>query len=70
VHAYLILNLTDEHPKIRAGKTIHKNPKAPMTKYQNNYALTLALNARIDRVTMVPHPGFGCIISLQSRVPP
>jgi len=70
VCAHPIPRLADEHPKIRAGKPIHRNPKAPMTKQQNNYASALNLNARIDRVTMVPHPGFGCIILLQSELQP
>ena len=36
----------------------------------NNSASALTLTARIERVTMVPHPGFGCIVSLISGTEP
>jgi len=70
VLAHPISNFAEEHPKIRAGKNVRRNPKAPPTKHQNNCASALTLNAHIDRVTMVPHPGFGCIISMQSGTQP
>ena len=36
----------------------------------NNSASALTLTARIEKVTMVPHPGFGCVVSLISRKEP
>ena len=54
----------DEHPKIQGGKRICQNPKAPTTMQANNSASALTLTACIEKVTMVLHPGFGCIVSL------
>jgi len=74
IHNFLQLYPTpskpDKYPKTRAGKVIRRNLKAPIIKQQNNYALALTLNARILRVTMVLHPGFGCIVSLNSGIHP
>ena len=36
----------------------------------NNCASAQTLTARIERVTMVPHPRFGCIVSLVSGKEP
>ena len=68
--SYPILGDADEHPKIRGGKRVRRNPKAPTTMQANNSASALTLTARIERVTMVPHPGFGCIVSLISGTEP
>ena len=67
---YPVPSSPNEHPHNRAGKVIRRNPKAPTAKQQNNYASALTMNARIGKVTMVPHPGFGCIVSLHSGVHP
>ena len=64
--SYPVPNDADEHPKIRGGKKVRRNPKAPTTMQANNSASALTLTASIERVTMVPHPGFGCIVSLIS----
>ena len=68
--SYPIPRQADEHPKIRGDKRIHQNPKAPTTMQANNSAFALTLTARIEKVTMVPHPGFGCIVSLLSGKEP
>ena len=68
--SYLVPDKADEHPKIRGGKRICRNPKAPTTMQANNSASALTLTARIERVTMVPHLGFGCIVSLISGKEP
>ena len=70
MRAYPSPSSPDEHPKNRSGKIVRRNPKAPTVKHQNNCASTLTLSARIQRVTMVPHPGFGCIVSLVSCTDP
>ena len=62
--SYPVPDDADEHPKIQGGKRARWNPKAPTTMQANNSASALILTARIERVTMVPHPGFGCIVSL------
>ena len=68
--SYPVPDEADEHPKIRGGKRIRRNPKAPTTMQANNSASAVTLTARIERVTMVPHPGFGCIVSLISGKEP
>ena len=70
VLTYPVPSSPNEHPHSRAGKVIRRNPKAPTVKQQNNCASALTLNARIGKVTMVPHPGFGCIVSLHSGMHP
>ena len=64
--SYPVPYKADEHPKIRGRKRICRNPKAPTTMQANNSASARTLTARIERVTMVPHLGFGCIVSLIS----
>jgi len=70
VQTYPIPSSANDHPKLYANKPVCKNPKAPTIKHQNNCASVLTLNASIQKVTMVPYLGFGCIISLNSRVQP
>ena len=70
VSSYPVPDKADEHPKIRGGKRIRRNPKAPTTMKANNSASALTLTGRIERVTMVLHPGFGCIVSLISGKEP
>jgi hypothetical protein len=60
----------EEHPKIRSGKNIQRIKKAPTTKQANNCASSLILKDQIRKMTMIPHPGFGCIVTLDSGAPP
>ena len=68
--SYPVPDEADEHPKIRGGKRIRRNPKSPTTMQANNSATARTLTAHIERVTMVPHLGFGCIVSLVSGKEP
>jgi hypothetical protein len=68
--SYPIPASPEEHPKIRSGKNIRRIKNVPTTKQANNCASSLTLNGQIRKVTMIPHPGFGCIISLDSGAPP
>jgi hypothetical protein len=68
--SYLIPTSPAEHPKIRSGKKIRRIKNAPTTKQANNYASSLILKGQIRKVMMIPHPGFGCIITLDSGAPP
>ena len=70
VQAYPCPSSPEEHPTNRSGKVVRRNPKAPTVKHKNNCASALTLNARILKVTMVPHPGFGCIVSMASGTDP
>jgi hypothetical protein len=60
----------DEFPKTRSGKSIRRNNNAPTTKQANNCASSLTLKGHIHKVTMIPHPGFGCIVTLDSGAAP
>jgi hypothetical protein len=68
--SYPIPASPEEHPKIRSGKKIRRIKNVPTTKQANNYASSLILKGQIRKVTMIPHPGFGCIIILDSGAPP
>jgi hypothetical protein len=59
----------DDYRKIRSGKTIRRN-NTPTTKQVNNCASSLTLKGHLRKVTMIPHPRFGCIITLDSGAPP
>jgi hypothetical protein len=60
----------DEFPKFRSGKSIYRNNNAPTTKHANNCASSLTLKGHLHKVTVIPHPGFGCIVTLNSGAPP
>jgi hypothetical protein len=63
------LTSPDVFPKSRSGYSIRKN-NAPTTKQANNCVSALTLKGDIRKVTMIPHPGYGCIVTLDSRAPP
>jgi hypothetical protein len=63
-------SIPKEHPKIRSGKNIRRIKNVPTMKQANNCASSLTLKGQLRKVTMIPHPGFGCIVSLDSKVPP
>ena len=60
----------DDFPKTKSGKSIPKNNNAPNIQHANNCAFNLTLNGQIRKVTMIPHPGYGCIVTLDSRALP
>ena len=60
----------DDYPKTKSGKSIRRNNKAPNIQQANNCASVLTLKGRIRKVTMIPHPGYGCIITLDFGAPP
>ena len=62
--------ILDDHSKARSSKNIRRNKKAPTTKHANNCASTLTLKAHVRQITMIPHPGYGCIITLDLGIPP
>jgi hypothetical protein len=68
--SYRIPMSPNEHPKIRSHKNIRRIRNVPTTKQANNCASSLTMNVQLRKVTMIPHPGFGFIISLDSEVPP
>jgi hypothetical protein len=60
----------DDFPKTRSSKSIRRNTNSPSTKQANNCASALTLKGQIYKVTVVPHPGYGCIVILDSGAPP
>jgi hypothetical protein len=56
--------------KTRSGKSIRRNNNAPTTKQANNCTSSLILKGHVRKVTMIPHPGFGCIVTLDSGALP
>ena len=60
----------DNFPKSRLGKSIRRNNNTPNIQQANNCASSLTLNYQIRKVTMIPHPGYGCIVTLDSGAPP
>jgi hypothetical protein len=56
--------------KTRSCKNIRRNKNAPTTKHANNCTSSLTLKGHLRQVTMTPHPGFECIITLDSGIPP
>jgi hypothetical protein len=60
----------DEFPKTRSGKTIRRNNNAPIMKQANNCVSSLTLKGHLRKMMMIPHLGFGCIVTLDSGAPP
>jgi hypothetical protein len=60
----------DDYLKTKSEKIIRRNNNAPTTKHSNNCTSFLTLKGHLCKVTMIPHPGFGCIVTLDSRAPP
>ena len=60
----------DDYPKSRSSKSIRRNNNAPNIQQANNCASALTLKGQIRKVTMIPHPGYGCIVTLDSGTPP
>jgi hypothetical protein len=60
----------NEFPKTRSDKSIRRNNNAPTMKQANNCASSLTLKGQVRKVTMIPHPRFGCIVTLDSGAPP
>ena len=58
---------SNDFPKRRFGKNIRRNPNAPSTKHANSCASALTVIGQILKVSMVPNPALGCIITFESR---
>ena len=70
ISSYSIPASPNHHPKTRLGKNIRRNKNVPTTKYANTCASFLTLKGYLCQVMMILHLGFGCIIILDSEVPP
>ena len=60
----------DHFPGTRKSKCVRQSNTGPSSKQLLSINSAMALEASILKVTMIPQPGFGCIISLQSKPSP
>ena len=68
--SYSIPTSPDDHSKTKSGKNIQRNKNASTTKHANNCMSFLTLKGHLRQVTMILHPRFGYIITLDFEVPP
>lgn len=54
----------------RKGKEIRRHERGPTAKHLQNVASARIIQGTILKVTMVPRPGFGCVVSFRSKPPP
>ena len=59
--------LADQYPTLRFGKKIRRSNNGPCVQQRNKWESALNVDGQITSVTMIPHPGIGCIILFQSR---
>jgi hypothetical protein len=57
----------DQYPTLRFGKKIRRTNNGPCVQQRNKWESALNVDGQITSVTMIPHPGIGCIILFQSR---
>jgi hypothetical protein len=60
----------NKFPKTKLDKSICRNNNAPSTKQANNCASSLTLKGQICKMTMILHPRYGYIVTLDSGPPP
>jgi hypothetical protein len=60
----------DIHPTTRNSKSIRQNVNAPMAEHRNKWESARNIKGTVLGVTVLPFPGLGAIISLESGVEP
>ena len=60
----------DSYSSVRKSKTVQRSTNQPSSKQMQVFGSAIAMQASILRVTMIPQPGFGCIVTLQSKPSP
>ena len=61
---------SDSYPSSRQSKAMRRYATAPSTKQIKMVAFAQAMDGTILKVTMIPRPGFGCVLTLQSKPAP
>jgi hypothetical protein len=61
---------SDSYPSSRQSKSTRRSATAPSTKQMKMVASARAMGGTILKVTMIPRPGFGCVLTLQSKHAP
>ena len=64
---FQVLENPDRYPKTRKSKSIQWSNSGLSSKQLLNINFAKAMQASILKVTMIPQPGFSCIITLQSK---
>ena len=54
-------------PPTRLSKVVRRSTSAPLAKQRQMVASAEAMHGTVLKLTMIPQPGFGCIITLQSK---
>jgi hypothetical protein len=57
-------------PPTRFSKVVRRSDNAPSAKQRQMIASAKAMHGTILKLTMIPQPGFDCIITLQSKLEP
>jgi hypothetical protein len=60
----------DFHPSTRNSKSVWQNANAPTVEHRNKWESTRNIKGTVLGVTVLPFPGLGAIISLESEVEP
>jgi hypothetical protein len=60
----------DRYPGKREGKLVKRTATRPNPQQRLSMGSADSLKAQLRSVTMIPHPGHGCIIALDSMTPP
>jgi hypothetical protein len=60
----------DIHPSTRNNKSVQRNTNAPTAEHCNKWESTHNIKGTVLGVTVLPFPGLGAIISLESGVEP
>jgi hypothetical protein len=58
------------HPSTRNSKSVRWNANAPMTEHRNKWDSARNIKGTVLGITVLPFPGLGAIISLESEVEP
>ena len=57
-------------PTTKLSKLVRRSSSAPSAKQRQMVASAEAMHATVQKLTMIPQPRFGCIITLQSKSEP
>jgi hypothetical protein len=60
----------DVYPKTQKSKNMRRSITCASSKHMQNIDSARAMKASILKVVMIPQPGFGCVVTLQSKPAP
>ena len=59
---------SDVHPTVRNNKAIRRIANAPIAEQRNKWESAANIRGQILGVTLLPHPGFGAIVELETGI--